>query len=180
MKNRRPVIHPIIFALFPTAFLLSNNYPKATLKDALLPGLISILAGIALWVLLALVVRNVERSGVICSVFLLLFFSYGRLYDVIAGQTIANVVIGRHLVLMPVWGTIFLLLAYSAMTRLRKAERITKYLNATALLLLSISLVQIGYNELRTLSSGNSEGLNKRLSSVTATGQIDVAATCHL
>ena len=88
--ERRPVaLHPLLFAVAPILFLYSYNAPRLPIAPAelLLPLALSFIAALVLWLFLWLVLNSSRRAALVVSLFLALFFTYGRVLDVI-GTTI--------------------------------------------------------------------------------------------
>lgn len=106
------VIYPFLFGLFPILFIFSHNVEQVSFFESILP-LAIVLACVLLSVfLLQLFLKDKEKAGIIVTVFLVLFFSYGRVYGVIKGGRIGGFVIGGHRYLLLVWGILFLGIVY--------------------------------------------------------------------
>jgi hypothetical protein len=73
-------------------------------------------------------VRNWARAAVLTCGVLLLFFTYGHVYSLAKDWTVAGLLIGRHRVLLPLWGV--LLAAWIALVtlKIRKPEDATRVL----------------------------------------------------
>ena len=82
MKKTR-AYHPLLFALFPTLFLYSHNQSEYAFNVIFIPLAVTIGLAIALWGVLGLILRNITRAGLVTSVFLLLFFSYGQVHELV-------------------------------------------------------------------------------------------------
>jgi len=92
------VIHTFLLGLFPILFLYSYNIAELPFTEILLPSAIVLgftaVAFTLLWLILR---RDGKKSGIITSCFLVLFFSYGRVYDVIQGVSIGTFIIETQL-----------------------------------------------------------------------------------
>jgi hypothetical protein len=75
--------HPFLFAIYPILFLYSKNRtefpPHVITGPILICTMFTLLAFAVLWIFS----KNRLRSAVLLSVFLILFFSYGHLYQLI-------------------------------------------------------------------------------------------------
>ena len=104
--------HPYLFAMFPILFLYSHNIGQLSMisfYEILIP--IAIILGftaIAVVVLWLIFKKDSNKAGIVTSIFLVLFFSYGRIYEIVVGFKIGNFVIGRHMYLLAVWLIIFI------------------------------------------------------------------------
>lgn len=77
MMKKTFVIHPFLLAAYPVLFLYSQNLGEVAFHETLAP--IAVIFGLTLiaWGVLGFILKNRKKSGVIVSLFLVLFFSYG-------------------------------------------------------------------------------------------------------
>jgi hypothetical protein len=75
------VIHPVLFALFPILFLFAHNMKEMSLGETLRPTVLVLSFTLLLWLVLALLSKNLRKAAIITSIFLMLFFSYGHILD---------------------------------------------------------------------------------------------------
>ena len=76
-RLRKIIIHPVVFATFPTVALYARNAFQGGLREAAI-ALIGVLAGVALlWLAISLVARDSYKAAILVSAFFLLFFAYG-------------------------------------------------------------------------------------------------------
>jgi len=82
-KTKLPfaALHPLFFGIFPILFLYAVNTGEMRPEEILLPLAITIGAAVAVTLLLGLALRNFMKSGIIASIGMIVFFSYGRLVD---------------------------------------------------------------------------------------------------
>jgi hypothetical protein len=129
MLEKMPfIIHPFLLAFFPILFLFTHNVDIVIISSTFRALGIVLLSTAILLCLLWLVLRNLEKAAIICSCFLILFFSYGHVANVILP------VVKRHRFL--VLGELFLLTLISLAiikTRLN-LQNFTKFLNLMRLL----------------------------------------------
>lgn len=127
--------HPLLLAAFPVLFLWSRNAAEV-MTGQVLPLLGMALAGGAgAYALAALVLRRQHRAALVASALLVLFFSYGHVWQLAGGEGAA------HGWLLTVWGV---LAAGAVAAALRAARRIlaplTRGLNTAAAILVALSL----------------------------------------
>jgi len=72
------ILHPFLFASLPVLFLLAFNAHELPIFDVIIPISISIIATFSLWLLLRYFVGG-AKSGLLLSLFILLFTLYGHL-----------------------------------------------------------------------------------------------------
>ena len=142
---RQRVFHPLLFAAYPVLALLAYNIDWLRPQQALRALLLSIGVGLLLLVVLARLLHSWHRAGLLVSLFLILFFAYGHLYDSIKLGLGSE--IGRHRFLAPVFLGIGIFLAWWILRRARRPEAATGILNVVAVAALAFplfSLVQWG------------------------------------
>jgi len=108
MLSRRivPIQAPmavVLVAVFPVLSLLSENFSEIDASSSLRSLAMS--AGLSL-ILLGpgrCAFRDWNRAALWVCGGLLLFFSYGHIYDLVRGWSIAGVLLGRHRFLLPLW-----------------------------------------------------------------------------
>jgi hypothetical protein len=106
--------HPIAFALLPVVSILSHNVGETSPPAAVRPGILCLVIGLAVWGITTLVIRNRVRSGLVTSLFLMLFFSYGH---VVSGFLDPKAfafflrlgLVGDRALLVGVWAGLFVL-----------------------------------------------------------------------
>ena len=155
--KRLAAIHPLLMALYPTLFLYSHNMESASFVEVVMPAAVSVCLALLLWLVLGGVLKNKEKGGLVVSVFLLLFFSYGHGENLISDSgflavplVVGSISIGRGVVLFSAWTLLGVLCAY-AIVRARGDLRVHAVsAGAVAASLVAISLVQIGAYELNS------------------------------
>jgi hypothetical protein len=86
-----PVLHPFLMAAFPIVFLFAQNLHEAiTPHDMFTPLKLAIGATAILMVAGWAIFRNAKAVGLVVSVWLFLFFSYGRVAAGLKGTTLGE------------------------------------------------------------------------------------------
>ena len=146
------LVHPLLFAMFPILFLYAHNISETSANQVLMPMLFSVAGALVLWVLLSLLLRSTLKAGLATTLLVILFFSYGRLYDVLDKW---GLFVPSHGILLPavllVWGycVYFIKLAH------RDFRNTTKILNVLAVVLIlmnvfSVVVYEVGKPKLST------------------------------
>lgn len=148
------IIHPFLFAIFPILFLYSHNIGQlsmVSLSEILIPIVIILgftaIAVLFFWLILK---KDSSKAGIIVAIFLVLFFSYGRVYDPIKGLKIGNFIIGGHRYLLVVWLILFILGTYFTIRTRKDLRNFSNILNVIAIVLVLFSLVNIGIYKFKT------------------------------
>ncbi len=174
MKGSR-VFHPFLFAIFPILFLFSHNIGELSLLEKnttivrlVIPIGITFCSTLVLGISLNILFKNKYKTGILISIFWLIFFSSGHLrpyfyyfyfdvvvkclgYDIRFG--LGNFWIDYYEIFLFIWLSCFILVAYLLRRSHRDLITLTHFLNIVAGILVLISLLNITFYEVkRTLS----------------------------
>lgn len=136
-----PVIHPFLFCLYPVIALFALNIDQLRPNEVYRSLIIIFLLTAGSFFLIKLLIRNWQRAGIICSLGLLLFFSYGHVYVLFANKGIPY--LSRADVLAILWAVAFINLAWLSLRKLRKVNDITRFLNIVSIIALIFPVYQI-------------------------------------
>lgn len=164
------VIHPFLFAIFPILFLFAHNIYEVPATDLLLPILVVIVGTLIVFFSSRLITKSYNKSGIITSYFLILFFSYGYVRDVISVLGLGTLDVGEfniscQFILGPLWALLFIAGAFLVIKAYRNFSTFTKFLNVAAITLVTISLINIGISEIKTANRVPEE-INKESASL--------------
>ncbi|SVC08279.1 uncharacterized protein METZ01_LOCUS261133, partial [marine metagenome] len=152
------IIHPILFAIFPIVFLFSNNIHELKFQEIFLPLLLIFPIVIGLWISLRYILKNALKAGFIVSILLVVFFSYGHIYELFDTITIGDVDIGKsRYLLIPILISLVAGIYYFIRTnrKLNNATTITNFITIALILTVSIN-IGIFYTESKDGSFENS------------------------
>lgn len=153
MKNL-PVIHPFLFAISPILFLFYFNIGEVSFSEILLPSAIVLGMTVLLLLLSKLLFKDYKKGGLIISIFLVLFFSYGHVLTIIAKSPNSKIRFwGAHRFLVPLWILLIAGCTYITIRILKDLRNLTSILNIVALSLVAISIFNIGINQFKTINS---------------------------
>ena len=134
--------HSYLFSLFPILALAAYNINEINIRVVFRPLFIALAVSFLILVFLNVFFKDWQRAGLLATAFLILFFSYGHVYNFLHNIKIANIPIGRNRILAIIW----LLLAGLCVwfiTKLRKGEWVdtaTRSLNLISTLLIVFQL----------------------------------------
>ena len=143
------MIHPFLFAVFPVLFVYGHNIRQFSPDVMVVPGFFLLLATALLLGVLALALRNPKKAGLVVSLSLLLFFSYGPVYRVFPRPcfVIWGIRVEPTKTVFISWALLFAGgIWYTARTKSR-LHHLTKVLNISALVLVAISAFNIATYE---------------------------------
>ncbi|MBN2258133.1 MAG: hypothetical protein JW704_09965 [Anaerolineaceae bacterium] len=138
------VWHPFLLTLFALLVLLAANYGRLPLVQTLRPLLVCIMLAMLLLVLFRWLVKDGQRAGLLVSLTLLLFYSYGHVYGLLEGSQLLGVNIGRHRILLVIYALLFILGVALILRCKRSALPWTQWVNLCTLLLVILQLGQLG------------------------------------
>ena len=139
------VIHPFLFAIFPIISFYVHNKNIAEFSYIFLPIAISLVFTISLYFLLQILIKNKIKAAFICSSFLILFFSFGHIINMLPLRYID---IGRvaittyHLIIIILIDFIIITVILILKTK-RNLIPINTYLNLVAIVLTLFPLINI-------------------------------------
>ena len=146
------VFYPLLFAAFPILFLYAYNINETSASQIWLPLVISVAAALVLWAVLSIVLRSLSKAGLATAIFLLLFFSYGHLYDALGTW---GRVVPKHAYLLSsmlfIWGCCI----YFIRRAKRDFRLTTKIHNIMAVALIAINLFSIVSYQVRVARLGD-------------------------
>ena len=136
------VVHPLLFAIFPVLALLAQNLDWLHLSEGVRPLILSVLGGLGLLGLIWLAIRDLPRAGLLASLALLLFYSYGHLYGSLKGAGL-GATIARHRYLAPAATALLVGVGLWILKVLRDPRPPTRVLNVVSAALLILPVVSI-------------------------------------
>jgi len=135
------VVHPLLFAMFPILALYAHNVAKVSPAEIVLPTAIVLGSTLLLLVLCGVILRNLKKAGIVGSIFLVLFFSYGHIANAVEGWGVT------YKVLLPVWVVLIICGAYFVIRTCRDLRTLTSILNIVAITLVIIPAITIVVQE---------------------------------
>ncbi len=138
--------HPLLFAAFPVLSLYGLNFHKVAFREAAPFLVLSLGATLGLWLVLSLALRNRFRGGLLVSLALALFFSYGHAYRMLegAGFRVGNLVVGENKILLVLWAVLLGLGVFLVLKKRGDFPRLTRFLDLVSAVLVLLPLLTIG------------------------------------
>lgn len=141
---KRFVIHPFLWAVFPILMLVAYNVQTIALWTVYRSIIVSLVGTTILFGILWLVLRDSYKAGLLVTLCLALFFTYGQIIVAILNKEIFGFNVGRHGVIAPLWLIIFVVSSIVILRAKRTLTNLTQALNLMATVALILPLVQIG------------------------------------
>jgi hypothetical protein len=135
------VLHPFLIAAIPILHILAANPEQVRFMDTLIPLSISLGFAAVAFILLRKALKSAEAAGLIVSLFLVLFFSYGHLAEVLPGGWALHLLFAVFCLIFA-GGTYWVARSKEG---LRNPTRIVNVVAATLLLLVVVNMLVGGF-----------------------------------
>jgi len=150
---RRFPFYPLLFALFPVLSLAAHNIQEIAVNVVYRPLLISFLLSLTVFILMRALLRDWSRAGLMTLVSLLVFFTYGQVYDKLHDVSLFGMSVFRHRTLLPAYGLLAVGSAWFIVKRLAQPAAPTFWLNIFSIYLLIYPLFGITSNVVQQRSA---------------------------
>ena len=153
------VIHPFLIAAYPVLALLAYNIETIDAIIALRALLLSLAAAGLLFLLFRFLLKSWRKSGLVTSLSLILFFSYGHIYTAARPLNETILPLGRHRLLVPIFLIVWAVLVWLIARYKGSLQPATQTVNLIALIVLLFplfSFVQFAFNS-RTATIENAD-----------------------
>ena len=131
------------------------NMSELSLSVTLTPLAVALSSTLVLLLIVWLIIRNITKSALILSLFLILFFSYGHVLNLAIELGIGKIYIGGVLVgtparyILAIWAIVFVCGTYFILKTHRDLRKLSTFINIAVICMVVISLANIGVYELR-------------------------------
>lgn len=142
-KRREVVIHPFLFSLYSILTLIATNYEEIYIEDAYRSIVFAIVIAGIVFTAIRIFIKDSKKAGFFSTGFLLIFFSYGILYNLINGFDILGVAFTRDQLLFLFYLLFSISLIWWATRENRDFKMVTQILNATGVALVLFPLATI-------------------------------------
>jgi hypothetical protein len=139
LKKILSYLHPFLFALYPIFELRNFNVTYVDSAALVRPILLSLLFTTILWIVLRLFTREWQKSGILTTLLVIAFFSYGHVFLQIQ-STFGQMI--RHRYLLLIFGGWLSLAVWFIFRRMKKAETLVNFLTVTGALLTVFSVAR--------------------------------------
>ncbi|HZD55434.1 MAG TPA: hypothetical protein VE136_01825 [Anaerolineales bacterium] len=159
IKSR--ILHPFLFGIYPILMLSAFNIEGMQASTALRSLLLSLAGTTVLLLSGRLLARDWHKAALITSLIIVLFYSYGHVYNFLESISPSGIQIGRHRFLAPLWTGLFLVGFWWITSKARDLRPMTQSLNVIAGIILLFPLGQIGLFGIRSLESASASAAAK-------------------
>lgn len=146
LNDRAILFYPLVVAAFPVIFLYAENTDKSiTFAQFIVPFVAIMLLTALLVSLVRLFIKDSVKVGLIVSMCLVAFFSYGQMYDLTAPIkiTIAGELVARHRYLLSALAVIVLVGIWVVLIYRGNLALLVRSVTVAALLLILFNVARI-------------------------------------
>ena len=139
---------PILFSVIPIYFLYVHNIHLTSSDQIIFSLLIMIIFSISLLFGINLIFKNLGKSAILVTIYVILFFTYGHIYNIVDDVTIWDHDIGKHRYLLMCYGIIFGVSTYYITKKVSNPQNLLKIFMGVGLA--SILMISVNYVEYNT------------------------------
>lgn len=151
MTKKSIVIHPLLLAIYPVLFLYSHNIGQVAFREILAPSVITAGLTVTAWFILRAIFKNWKKSGIIASLFLVLFFSYGYFRAFLEGETATPLMLSA-------WIVLFMLGSFFTVRSKKDFAKATVILNVITSILIVLPVLNViihQFTNIRLINQAN-------------------------
>ena len=142
-NKKSSIIHPFLFAILPIVFLYSENIHLLSPTEIILPSIIVVGLSIIAYFSVGFILKNKNKAALIITLFVIVFFSYGHIYNIINASDLENIEIFKHrYLLIPSFGLLVFGIIYFLKTK-RKLDNATTITNFISCAIIGIILFNV-------------------------------------
>ena len=138
----------ILFTFYPLLFLWAENISEIDPRVVIRPFVFTLVGSAVLFGLLYLILRNVIKAGMVGTVLLIAFFSYGHIYYEARSLPVLHI-LSHHAILVPLYLVLFSLAIWGVL-RIKRYGQSILYLNSISLLLVGLQVIELSYAYIRS------------------------------
>ena len=133
-----------LFAIYPVFTLLAHNIGEVNVNVAYRALIVSLVVAMLMFAVLARVLHDHQKAGLVVALAYLSFFSYGHVYVFVKNFEVGGILIGRHRFLLVVWIVLFALGLWWSLKKSARIPSLTSGLNVMVVGLIILPIYQIG------------------------------------
>lgn len=143
MNKKTIPFYPFLFAAFPVLALFAYNKFETQLLNIIRPlAVVLVFAGLLYGLFFLILRKDAGKAALVTGISLLLFFSYGHIFNLVQSSAFLNPILGRHPYLVTLFGLIWLLGLIVAIRKDIGAD-FNKLLNFFGIILVCLPLFQM-------------------------------------
>jgi hypothetical protein len=141
---KKIVFHPFLFSLYSILFLIGINVKRVPFSASYRVLVYQLTIVTILFLLLRFLTKSWYRAGLVSSITVLLFNSYGHILSFFAGKQFSGQLFGRDDILLAIWAAAFIIIGWWFIRKLTNPQLLSEYFNMVSIIILIYPIVQIG------------------------------------
>lgn len=129
MRKPTILLHTFLFAAYPVIAMLSFNIAHTDISSGYRPLILALILAGLLLLCFQLLLRNWAKASLMASLSLLLFFSYGHIYNILSNPSSPLVTFGRHRYMLVAWSLILISCMWLIWKKLKNPQKLILTLN---------------------------------------------------
>ena len=151
------IFHPVLLAFYPILALYGTNFESIRFKQIFYSVGVTFITLVLLWLLLKYLVRDVDKTALIVSSFILLFFFYGHFLNALQNFLYSRLGVDSQAVIfltsrpalyvsLAVWVVLFVFIVVLSIKSRSSFHNVTNFLNVFSVILIGFSVYEIAQN----------------------------------
>ena len=140
---RQLYLHPFLLGIYPVIALLASNIDQIMIQQALRSLIVAFFFTLLLYLVIWLWLRERNKATLICTLGIVLFYSYGHVYSMLETVHVFDTQIGRHRHLVPLWICILAIGSWWIVNRVQNSSTLTIMLNLASIIVCTLSAIQV-------------------------------------
>lgn len=167
--------YPWVIGIYPVIQLLAHNIIEVELSVAIRPILVSLIGATLAYALFLWLTRDSYQAAAITSLLIILFMTYGHLYNLLKADMVLGFALGRHRYLIPGYAIACAIGMWLLVLRHPDLSAVTPGLNALSMILLAMPLFQLVDHFARVSATKRATDTIAQASGMLGTDQLDDA-----
>jgi hypothetical protein len=172
------IIHPFLFAIHPILFLFARNLEHYSLNIIVTPVLVTVCFSAILFCMLNFILADKKKSGIVVSLLLILFFSYGHFFIFLKPYLFIKHYIGFNKFLFLIWVIPIVIVIYFIVRSRKDFSNITNLFNMIATVLVGFLVIKIGTFYFKSKNIAIEERVDTR--NIEPTSLVEISKTDEL
>ena len=135
--------HPFLLAIFPVLTLFEHNIEEVAIAVAIRPFWISLIGMLLFYMFALMLLKSWDKAALATSFLLVMFFSYGHVYNALRSIPEYGLYLGRHRYLIVLYGLVIVAGLWWMSKRFRDLRQTNQFCSLIGLVLFIFPVVQV-------------------------------------
>ena len=135
--------YPLLFAIFSTVAMFASNIHEIEFSVILRPFFLALAIGGLIFLIIQFILRDWHKAALLATLIILLFFTYGHIYDFLQQNLLFGLSLGRHRFLIFPFIVAGLSGGWLILKKARELKTWTQFLNLLSIIILILPTYQV-------------------------------------